>query len=374
VDNIADIIARLKAGEQIPGWTYSPATSGLYGESQVEQREPATAFYNGQAYFADDSVAPIGTPFRNQTLNLKDVAKLGAIMGTAAFGGSLLAGGGGAGAGATVSGAGGSTIGSLGTTATQLGAPLAELGAASVPMGNLTAGLPAVSAGAAGAGGSMWQYLIPAAAQLIGAGVSSNAAKSAAATSAAASDKAIALQERIYNESIGRQQPFLQGGTEDYNRLRALMSGGPEAAQNFLQMDPGYQFRLSEGLKALDRQAAARGGLISGGALKAAQRYGQDAASQEFGAAYNRLANLANIGPQAAGVMSNLGQNYASNVGNIYLGQGNTAANAQLSRGSTYGNALNQLGYLAGQYYGQPSGTPYTVPNYPGYEAPPMQG
>jgi hypothetical protein len=158
-----------------------------------------------------------------------------------------------------------------------------------------------------------------------------------------------------------------------------VQRGGPEA-QNFLQMDPGYQFRLSEGMKALDRQAAARGGLISGGALKAAQRYGQDLGSQEFGAAYNRLASLANVGPQAAGVMSNLGQNYATNVGNIYQQQGNTAGNAALARGSAYSGGLNQLGYLAGRYYGQPQ-TPNYAPVesrdiYPsgGYYGPAMPG
>lgn len=215
----------------------------------------------------------------------------------------------------------------------------------------------------------MFEFLIPAAAQLIGTGMQASAASKAAAASGAAADRATALQERIYQESIARQQPFLAGGTEDYNRLRAMMSGGPEAAQNFLQMDPGYQFRLSEGLKALDRQAAARGGLISGGALKAAQRYGQDVASQEFGSAYNRLANLANLGPQSAGVMSNLGQQYAGNVGNIMMGQGNVAANAALARGSAYGQGLNQLGYLAGRYYGQPQGASQTGPlSMPGYD------
>lgn len=202
-------------------------------------------------------------------------------------------------------------------------------------------------------------FIIPAAASLIGAKLGADAAKSAARTSAESADKATALQQQMYEQNIARQQPFLQGGTEDYNRLRSLMSGGPNAAQQFLQMDPGYQFRLSEGMKALDRQAAARGGLISGGALKAAQRYGQDLGSQEFGAAYNRLASMANIGPQAAGVMSNLGQNYASNVGNIYQQQGQTAANAALARGSAYSGGLNQLGYLAGRYYGQPQ-----TPNY----------
>jgi hypothetical protein len=225
----------------------------------------------------------------------------------------------------------------------------------------------------------MFQFLIPAAAALIGSSMSSRAAKSAAQTSAQSADRATELQRQQYEESVARQQPFLQTGTEMFNRLAALQRGGPEA-QNFLQMDPGYQFRLSEGMKALDRQAAARGGLISGGALRAAQRYGQDLGSQEFGAAYNRLASMANVGPQAAGVMSNLGQNYATNVGNIYQQQGNTAANAALARGSAYSGGLNQLGYLAGRYYGQPQ-TPNYAPVesrdiYPsgGYYGPAMPG
>jgi len=204
----------------------------------------------------------------------------------------------------------------------------------------------------------MFQFLIPAAAALIGSSMSSRAAKSAAQTSAQSADRATELQQRMYEESVARQQPFLQTGTEFFNRLAAVQRGGPEA-QNFLQMDPGYQFRFREGLRALDRQAAARAGLQSGAALKAAQGYGQDLASQEYGAAYNRLASMANVGPQAAGVMSNLGQNYATNVGNIYQQQGNTAANAALARGSAYAGGLNQLGYLAGRYYGQPQ-----TPNY----------
>lgn len=202
----------------------------------------------------------------------------------------------------------------------------------------------------------MFEYLIPAAASLLGSSMSASAAKSASQTSSEAADRATALQQRMYEESIARQQPFLQTGTEAFNRLAALQRGGPGAAQQFLQMDPGYQFRLSEGMKALDRQAAARGGLISGGALKAAQRYGQDLGSQEFGAAYNRLASMANVGPQAAGVMSNLGQQYGQQAGNIMMGQGQTAANAALARGSAYAGGLNQLGYLAGRYYGQPQG------------------
>lgn len=249
-----------------------------------------------------------------------------------------------------------------------LGAPSSFVNALTTPASMTTpattasttaapAATAATHAGTMATTASPFAFLGPAAASLLGSYLSGESARSAANVSAEAANKATALQQRIYEESVARQQPFLAGGTEDYNRLRSLTSGGPEAAQNFLTMDPGYKFRLSEGMKALDRQAAARGGLISGNALKATQRYGQDLASQEFGNAYNRLAKLADVGPQAAGVMSTLGQNYASNVGNITMGQGNTAANAMLARGSAYQRGLGDIASLYGRMYGpQPGG------------------
>ena len=198
----------------------------------------------------------------------------------------------------------------------------------------------------------MWQFLIPAAASLIGGAMQSRQVGKAQAAEREQQQKALDLQQRMYEEGVARQQPFLAGGTEDYNRLRALMSGGPGAAQQFLQMDPGYGFRLSEGMKALERGAAARGGLLSGNALRAAQRYGQDVASQEFGQAYGRLAGLAGFGPAAAGAMNALGQQYATGAGNIYGAMGQTAGQAQLARGSIYGNMLNQLGGIGGRAFG----------------------
>lgn len=180
------------------------------------------------------------------------------------------------------------------------------------------------------------------------------AAQSAADAQLQASREANALQQRMYEEGVARQQPFLAGGTEDYNRLRSLMTGGPGAAQQFLQMDPGYGFRMSEGMKALERSAAARGGLMSGATGKALQRYGQDLASQEFGAAYNRLAGLADVGPRAAGVMSNLGQTYAQQAGQNLMAGGQAAAQGMLgagaARGSAYIGGANALTGGLGQY------------------------
>lgn len=52
--------------------------------------------------------------------------------------------------------------------------------------------------------------------------------------------------------------------------------------------DPSYQFRFNEGMKALERSAAARGTLRTGNTLEDLVRYGQDFASQEYGRATER--------------------------------------------------------------------------------------
>ena len=54
------------------------------------------------------------------------------------------------------------------------------------------------------------------------------------------------------------------------------------------EQDPGYQFRLREGARALEQSAAGRGTLRTGGTLKDILNYGQSAASQEYGNVFDR--------------------------------------------------------------------------------------
>lgn len=125
------------------------------------------------------------------------------------------------------------------------------------------------------------------------------------------------------------------------------------------QQDPGYAFRLSEGQKVLERNAAARGGLISGGALRAATRYGQDMGSQEYANAFNRyqtnrsnqlnpLGSLMASGQNAAAGQGTAAGQYGTNVGNAYMGQGINQGNALLAgaqaRSSSYGDIANLYG------------------------------
>jgi hypothetical protein len=112
---------------------------------------------------------------------------------------------------------------------------------------------------------------------------------------------------------------------------------------------------MKEGLKAVDAQAAARGGLISGAALKASQRFGQDMASQEYQNAFNRYQTsrqatlapyerLQTTGMGAAGGLSNAAGNYGTNALGAYGGYGAAASNAYGGYGGAASNAYGALG------------------------------
>jgi hypothetical protein len=268
-------------------------------------------------------------------------------------------------------------------------------------------------------------------------GGASGAARDAANIQSAAADRAaelqrqtaqeqLALQREMYERNIGLQEPFRQSGLAAQNQLLTLLGirpqQAPEAprasggggfggvagmignvaanamrqqqgpglqvdpnspdfgryARDFgmsdFQADPGYAFRMSEGMKGLERSAAARGGLLSGGTLKGIQRFGQDLASQEYTNAFNRyqtnraaqlnpLQSLAGVGQTTANTLGQAGENYASQSGATSANLANTLANLGMTAGATQGNALlagqqarsssyGQLGSALGKYLG----------------------
>jgi len=194
-------------------------------------------------------------------------------------------------------------------------------------------------------------WMIPAA--IIGSSLlGSSAAKSAGDTQAAAANNAAQLQNEQFQQTRQDQMPFLQAGQRALGKLEGAVDYTPFGMSQF-QQDPGYAFRLSEGQKALDNQAAARGGLISGNALRAATAYGQNMGSQEYTNAFNRyqleraaklnpLQSLAGVGQTTA---TNLGQAGAANAGAVgnYL-TGSAAANAagQVGQANAFGQGVSQ--------------------------------
>ena len=187
---------------------------------------------------------------------------------------------------------------------------------------------------------------------LVGAYSSNRASK----TQAQAAQQGIDAQERMFERQNELQEPFRQAGIGALNKLIPLSDYTKFGPEQF-QQDPGYAFRLSEGMKALDRTAAARGGLLSGSTLKGAQRYGQEMGSQEYMNAFNRyqternaqlnpLQSLAGLGQTStnalSGMAGQMGQNYATGYGNIgqarasgYVGGANALTSA-LGTGLNY--------------------------------------
>jgi len=213
---------------------------------------------------------------------------------------------------------------------------------------------------------------------LLGGIFGASGAKKAAKAQLQAAREANALQEKMFNQQVALQEPFRQAGLTTQSELMRQFGLGGDAtsagygnmlrdfsAEDF-QADPGYAFRLQEGLKGMDRQAAARGGLISGGALKAAQRYGQEMGSQEYQNAYNRynqnrgtrynmLTGQQAVGQNATNAQTQAAGSYGQQAGQTLMDMGNARASGYMGAANAYSNALQGAGnaFMQGQMLGK---------------------
>jgi hypothetical protein len=154
---------------------------------------------------------------------------------------------------------------------------------------------------------------------IAGAVVSSGASNHAANVAQDAANKNNAIQAQTRAENTANLQPFMERGNaagENYNALLGL-GGDPAAAQKAFatyQGSDGYQFRVNQGLNALNVGFAAKGALNSGAAMKEIDTYGQGAASDEFGKYLGYLGNQQNIGLSGANALAGVNTNYANQV------------------------------------------------------------
>lgn len=208
---------------------------------------------------------------------------------------------------------------------------------------------------------------------VVGAGASSLSASKAAKAQKKAAAQAndttlaqLAQQQKQYDQDRADLAPYREQGYKTLGQLGAGTVAGGEFNRNFTmadyEADPGYQFRLDQGNRGVQASAAAQGGVLSGGTLKALARYNQDAASQEYGAAYNRwssnttdrynrLAGIAGVGQQATNTGIAAGANnqaaQAAGAGQIsqnILGAGNARASQYVAQGNAIGGAVGQVG------------------------------
>lgn len=203
-------------------------------------------------------------------------------------------------------------------------------------------GAALIGAGVAAAGG------------ITAAEISSNSAGNAADKQQSSANYATQVQQQEFQQQQANQQPWLNAGSNALSQMQ-----NPSFQQNFtaadFQQDPGYQFDLQQGQQALERSAAAKGGLQSGGFMKGMAQYTQGMASNEYQNAYNRfqqnkttnfnqLASIAGLGQTANGQLGQAGQNMASNVGGIAMSNANAQGAAGIAGANAWGGALSNTG------------------------------
>ena len=208
---------------------------------------------------------------------------------------------------------------------------------------------------------------------IAGGVISAGGARDAARTQADAANNAAALQKQQFDQQMALQEPYRQAGLTGQNRLMEMLGlGGDTGAAGYgryakdfgmsdYQQDPGYQFRLSEGLKQLGHAAGARGGLISGQTMKGMQDYAQGSASNEYQNAFNRyqtnrqnqlqpLGNLMSSGQAAASNQAGQAGQYGANAGNMMMQAGQATAAGQMGAANSINNALSSSASAYGNY------------------------
>lgn len=217
--------------------------------------------------------------------------------------------------------------------------------------------IPAVIGGAASIGGGL---------------IASSASKKAARAQEQAAQNAANVQREMFDKQTALQEPFRQGGLTAQNQIMQLLGLGENRGADFgtlaqpfgasqFQQDPGYAFRQSEGMKALERSAAARGNLLSGSTLKGITRFGQDLASQEYQNAFNRyqveraarlnpLQSLMGSGQSAANVLTGAAGGLGQNLAGTEMAGGQARASGYVGSANALAGALGSIGQTAAQY------------------------
>lgn len=174
------------------------------------------------------------------------------------------------------------------------------------------------------------------------------------------------LHAEMSPEEYGQWHYARDGSRRD---LAPYTTGGTQAGvadYGGFTASPGYQFRLNEGIKAVERSAAARGLLGSGGTMKGIQRYGEGLASSEYENYANALRSMAGIGQTATQATSSAGQSASQGISNAFQNAGNARASSYANTGAAINNGISNVmgAYLQGGFSGD-GGSTFQTPTIP---------
>lgn len=130
-------------------------------------------------------------------------------------------------------------------------------------------------------------------------------------------------------------------GSGSYPGAIAPTPAGQPGNMSRFFTSPDYQFRQEQGTQAIDRSAAARGGALSGNAIRAGTEYAGNLASGEFGNYVNRLLAMAGLGTAATNNVINAGTNAANNMSQNAIASGDARASGIMGAANGITGAIN---------------------------------
>jgi hypothetical protein len=172
-------------------------------------------------------------------------------------------------------------------------------------------------------------------------GIQAVGAVEAARTQAKAGEAAVGEQQREFDITQQNLAPYRAAGQQALTQLTAMTTPGYQFDKS---LDPGYEFRKSEGTSAIESSAAAKGLQLSGMTLKDLVRFGQDYASGEFQNTFNRQSTIAGFGANATNVQAQTGASTAASIGNTITGIGNANAAGIVGATNAIGGAAQNVG------------------------------
>lgn len=152
-------------------------------------------------------------------------------------------------------------------------------------------------------------------------------------------------RDGIFDQNIA---PYLGAGSQALSQLSALNSGDYSG----FEKSPDYLYARGQTQQGVERGAAARGGLYSGGTNVDLGNALNGIASQNLGNYRSSLMSLAGMGQNAAVGAGNMGQQSANAMANLYGQQGNAAANGAIGSANAWSNGLAGVTGAFGQYMG----------------------
>lgn len=186
------------------------------------------------------------------------------------------------------------------------------------------------------------------------------AAHQAAQTQVVGYRDAIDRREKALQESLGFLRPYEISGRGGQNLLNdALGINGPDAQRAFFsgfQNDPGFEAVQQAGVDTVNQSAASRGGIYSGGTLKALMDFGQRLQQSVFQDRLNRLGEVGKLGATTAGNMATVNENANKDLAGYDIAKAAAKAggfvNASNAQQMGTQNYLQLLGYGMGQVKG----------------------